>query len=72
MRNISKRIVIRKTHHERVPLGSEDLDRVHGQRLMVDSVDFDDRHVMTLDPEVLSSKSAHVGQAEEVCHVRAN
>ena len=36
---------------ERVALASVDLDLIHGERLVVDGVDLDDGHVVTVDGE---------------------
>ena len=37
------------THHEGVPLASIYLDRIDSDRLVVDGVNLDDRHVVIVD-----------------------
>ena len=39
------------THHERVTLGSENLEGVDGDGLSLDTVGLDDSHIMPVDAE---------------------
>ena len=42
----------RQTYDEGVPLSSENLDLIYSQRLVVDSVDLDNCHIVVVDAEL--------------------
>ena len=54
------------TYHEGITLSGEDLDRVNGQCLCVDAIDFDDGHGMVIDGENVVRVAGDRDQTESI------
>ena len=54
------------TYHEGITLSGEDLDRVNGQCLCVDAIDFDDGHGMVIDGENVVGVAGDRDQTESI------
>lgn len=54
------------TYHEGITLTGEDLDRVNGQRLCVDAIDFDDGHGVVIDRENVVRVAGDRDQTESI------
>ena len=55
-----------RAYNERVTLTSVDLNRVDNDRLMVDRVSFNDRHIVSVDRECEVRVTGHRDEAETV------
>ena len=58
--------MVNDAYHERVPLTSEDLDRIHSMRLTAHTIDFNNRHVVTVDSEHVVRVAGDGDQTETV------
>ena len=59
------------TYHEGIALTGEDLDRVNGQCLCVDAIDFDDGHGMVIDGENVVRVAGDGDQTETVARTQS-
>ena len=57
-------------YHKRVPLTSEDLDRIHSVRLTAHTIDFNNRHVMAVDSEHVVRVAGDRDQTETVARTQ--
>ena len=64
-REIGARVILRG-NEEAVALRRGDIDHARLGRLCVDSVDFNNAHVVALKPHILRSKGTHVDNSEHV------
>ena len=62
---ISGSVILRSDEHA-VSLCSSEIDHLCLSWLSVDTINFDNGHVVTLEPEILTSKSSDVDDAEHV------
>ena len=59
------------TYHEGITLSGEDLDRVNGQCLRVDAIDFDYGHGMVIDVENVVRVAGDGDQTETVARTQS-
>ena len=58
------------TYHEGITLSGEDLDRVNGQCLCVDAIDFDYGHGMVIDRENVVRIAGDRDQTESIARTK--
>ena len=58
-------------YYERVPLTSKDLDRVHSMRLTAHAINFNNRHVVTVDSEHIVRVAGDRYQTETVARTQS-
>lgn len=57
-------------HQETAPLSSREVDHVRNRGLVVNTIDFNDGHVVALKPYILTSEGPYVDYTEEVSRPR--
>lgn len=62
---ISRGLILRR-QQKAASLRSRHINHLGGSRLMIHAIDFDDGHIVALEPDVLSREGADVDHAEEV------
>ena len=58
-------------YHERVSLTSKDLDRIHSMRLTAHAIDFNNRHIVTVDSEHVVRVAGDRDQTETVARTQS-